>query len=1819
MSDYLDGNGVFLGEPDTFIVPSTDLDLGERPYAPQVGSDFWQLINSTISPIDISKTLAVGATATVYDEKLYVAGKIYASASFMLAQNVTITKDGSNNLVFADPNAGSKTLAQLIAGATGNVISTGTPINGQLAMWTDSVHIQGVNVSSLTLTESQITNLITDLGNKAPIVHSLIDYTNHPVSGLTTGYFMKALSTTTYGFAAHGLTKTDIGLANVTNNAQIIKQSSSTDHAVLRWNGITGDTVQDSLMTIADDGTPNIPTGKTYNINGSPHNHAGIYQPYAGNLDALTGLDSSIGFIYQTGLQAFTKYGFGGTGSATSVSHSDHDHSGIYLTANQSITISGDISGVGTTAITLTLPSINANLYGTNTFLKFAVYDKGLVLSATPVVASDINGVFGSLTANYLYASPDGSAGGPTFRALTANDIPALAESKITNLVTDLSGKQASSTKLTNFDNLANSGGYLYNNGSGTYSWATPGGGGNVIASGTPSNGQIAQWTDATHIQGVAQSSFATDAFGALTDITTNNADTGKHGFLPKLGGGTTNFLRADGTWAAPGATTPADNILHWDSGNTWYAPYAAAGAGHFDSSGTTPSGTTRLNYGGYLYATQLYDGSTRVSVSGHTHVLGSETSTSANIAYSMATYQLKYSWTAPATANAALELEATGNLSAHLVYIHQYTGTPSASTYGLKVETAHANMVPVQIIGASGVSLALRNPAATYNYLITTGAITADRTLNLPVITASDTLMTLGLNQTMTGALAITGTTKAAGFFYGGGTSPTNTTQLNYDGYLYATQLYDGGTRVSVSGHAHTLASATFANQGTTTTVLHGNAAGNPAWGAIVTNDITDANVTYGKIQNVSATSRLLGRVSVGAGVIEEITVAGDITQSGSTFTIGSGAVTEAKMTLADNTTGNASTSAHGFLKKLDNTATHYMDGTGNWSTPAGGSPVSGIWYWSSGNTRYEPYASKQSTLQHFYLGTTNPDYTTRLNVDAYFYATQLYDNGTRVLTSLTADILNYSSGKYTPYATQQAGGMLDNSSTDPTHTTRLNYDGYLYATKLYGVSEIYCGTGTTYAHFNNTFLEFMISSTARMTFQPSIADGAAALAYLFDTVNTLSTSGAKIVSFRNHGTERVYIDKDGSLNVNTVGQDAIVTYSTAYYGLKALSDSHPAAYLYKTNNALGASDATNTVEISRLSSIGNYNTTGNLLYIVDNPTTTGGSISGSILQAVIGATLRIDLNPRVTDSGTNIAYIFDTHNALTSGRKLFSLKNQGTEKFYVDYTGNAYANGTLLGAGGTTPVSSTLLYWNTNQYTPYGSRQSGGEFYSGAVNDPNATTRMNYNGYFYATQLYDNAQRVTNVSGTPSANQVAIWTGSNTLQGVSNLTYDGSYNLWLNSTSGSLWVGDLTSNAADNKVGHRTLANGNGNIYLDHKTYTGGSINFRYGAGTETGDAHTFMQVLTANGYVGIAGTANASYALIVNGPAAVNDKLYVNHLGEYTASHAIIMDNRLETLATAAGLAGFKLPHGTAPSSPVDGDVWTTTAGLYAQINGKTLNVAEVGIDEIWGNGSDGDVTISGGTTLTKNMQYNNLTINSGQQLNTAGFMIRVRGTLTIQSTGVIDCSGGAGGNGSAGTGGGSGTAPYTSARFHGQGVPSAGGLGAGASGPGSANGNGGAGSSPELTLAGKVNFPYFMYAGSGSGGGGAHSLSQSDGGPASPTYVFLGVAGKTGGAGSGAGSYMLGGGGGGGGGGAILIYAKTFNSSGTVQANGGAGGNGQVNTGNYSGNGSGGNGGSVEIHCHTLTAIGTLSASAGNAGSGGNGGVAGSAGYTKQYYD
>ncbi len=61
---------------------------------------------------------------------------------------------------------------------------------------------------------------------------------------------------------------------------------------------------------------------------------------------------------------------------------------------------------------------------------------------------------------------------------------------------------------------------------------------------------------------------------------------------------------------------------------------------------------------------------------------------------------------------------------------------------------------------------------------------------------------------------------------------------------------------------------------------------------------------------------------------------------------------------------------------------------------------------------------------------------------------------------------------------------------------------------------------------------------------------------------------------------------------------------------------------------------------------------------------------------------------------------------------------------------------------------------------------------------------------------------------------------------------------------------------------------------------------------------------------------------------------------------------------TVASATGSAGLRAPHGTAPTSPTNGDIWTTASGLFYQISGVTLQSATL----------SGTETLSNKTVLT-----------------------------------------------------------------------------------------------------------------------------------------------------------------------------------------------------------------------------------------------------------
>ena len=142
----------------------------------------------------------------------------------------------------------------------------------------------------------------------------------------------------------------------------------------------------------------------------------------------------------------------------------------------------------------------------------------------------------------------------------------------------------------------------------------------------------------------------------------------------------------------------------------------------------------------------------------------------------------------------------------------------------------------------------------------------------------------------------------------------------------------------------------------------------------------------------------------------------------------------------------------------------------------------------------------------------------------------------------------------------------------------------------------------------------------------------------------------------------------------------------------LEAEGNDGVAAFIVKSAT-LTADDSTDLINFTRITDGGGlYSISGDIINIVDDPTN-ATYISGSTIKATIGMDIRIDMNPRVANSGTSIAYMFDTDTSLTeSGAKLLELRNSGITKFYVDLSGNTISSNTrkisliFLTSGGTT-----------------------------------------------------------------------------------------------------------------------------------------------------------------------------------------------------------------------------------------------------------------------------------------------------------------------------------------------------------------------------------------------------------------------------------------------------------------------------------------------------------------------------------------------------
>lgn len=233
-----------------------------------------------------------------------------------------------------------------------------------------------------------------------------------------------------------------------------------------------------------------------------------------------------------------------------------------------------------------------------------------------------------------------------------------------------------------------------------------------------------------------------------------------------------------------------------------------------------------------------------------------------------------------------------------------------------------------------------------------------------------------------------------------------------------------------------------------------------------------------------------------------------------------------------------------------------------------------------------FKPFSSKQAGI-NIYTGTTNPDGTDRANLNGYWYATKFV--GLFATPSNYAQINDASGGNTSVFITNTGTASVINKS-GPISTTENN--------PTLKIERTVSGTGSTTGALvriednptnsgtiSGSLIEGYIGVTKRLDFNPRVADGASAIAYLFDTHNTL-TSTAKLISIRNNNTEHLSLSPSGGLTVTSnvkIGANTIIYSSGAVVLGNSLATFSPAisddasaiAYSFSTLNALSTAGA--------------------------------------------------------------------------------------------------------------------------------------------------------------------------------------------------------------------------------------------------------------------------------------------------------------------------------------------------------------------------------------------------------------------------------------------------------------------------------------------------------------------------------------------------------------------------------------------------------------------------------------------------------------------
>lgn len=584
-----------------------------------------------------------------------------------------------------------------------------------------------------------------------------------------------------------------------------------------------------------------------------------------------------------------------------------------------------------------------------------------------------------------------------------------------------------------------------------------------------------------------------------------------------------------------------------------------------------------------------------------------------------------------------------------------------------------------------------------------------------------------------------------------------------------------------------------------------------------------------------------------------------------------------------------------------------------------------------------------------------------------------------------------------------------------------------------------------------------------------------------------------------------------------------------------------------------------------------------------------------------------------------TGNAGITNDGNATTSIRFWAgsTFQNRFTAPFMVTQAGDVTATSITI-SGGVIKYGKTSFTDNTHA----GYYISSEGIYIGAVSD------NTYMKYTVATAAFDLVGTISSRSTATIAG--AINSSGNLITDLVNARLDSSskkilsdFNFGTTNYAGAVNAGNVTWNTTTGAI-----TGGSGVVI-----YRSGIVGVNSGTTTFSIDATT----------------GNATFAGTLSAPTG--------NIGGFTInSGSLSATSGGNTTTVSSGSTAFSAGPTGSPS------VTITQAGVLTA-TGAVVNGRNFTSDPVFGDGSDsGTTTISVDTTLTRDMFYDILIVNSSKTLNPNGFKIFAKTSITVNGTiSRNGNTGGNGGNGTAGSSGGAGGTAGTGGASLADGslkgsltgtAGAAGGNGGNDTNNGSIGGTGPTGTTISNSIGSDGNNGTAGAAGqSGSPGGtgGAagpagtkgtrneaiaavrnlvNAILNLDSGATTTTlYTGSGQPGGNGGGGGGggrSGQVRQGGGGGGSGGcgsnGAEVFIASptiTVSATGSIKSlggnggNGGNGGAGQLSLGFAAGagaggnSGGGGNGGVILLIYTTLTNNGTISVAGGSAGTVGAG--------------